>query len=62
MLANTQAQVLLADLLTRVVGHPSGNRAFAGTITGLDTRYQMGPGHRPSLAGPSGARPRPDHG
>jgi 2-polyprenyl-6-methoxyphenol hydroxylase-like FAD-dependent oxidoreductase len=54
VLANTQAQVLLGDasdrlgpltdLLTRVAGHPSGNRAFAETITGLDTRYEMHPG------------------
>ncbi|MFD0574611.1 hypothetical protein ACFQ0T_41950 [Kitasatospora gansuensis] len=53
MLANTRAQVLLgdaddrlgpiADLLTRVAGHPEGNRAFAETITGLDTRYEMRP-------------------
>ncbi|MGW4564813.1 FAD-dependent monooxygenase [Streptomyces sp. NPDC004561] len=53
VLANTQAQVLLGDggdrlapitdLLTRVAGHPAGNRAFAETITGLDTRYQMRP-------------------
>ncbi|MGW5361398.1 FAD-dependent monooxygenase [Actinopolymorpha pittospori] len=51
VLANTQAQVLLSeagerlgpltDLLTRVAGHPAGNRAFAETITGLDTRYDM---------------------
>ena len=51
VLANTQAQVLLGeaddrlgpltDLLTRVAGHPAGNRAFAETITGLDTRYDM---------------------
>lgn len=33
----------LTDLLTRVAGHPAGNRAFAETITGLDTRYQMRP-------------------
>ncbi len=53
VLANTQAQVLLGDahdrlgpltdLLTRVAGHPAGNRAFAETVTGLDTRYQMRP-------------------
>jgi 2-polyprenyl-6-methoxyphenol hydroxylase-like FAD-dependent oxidoreductase len=53
VVANTQAQVLLGDandrlgpltdLLTRVAGHPAGNRAFAETITGLDTRYQMRP-------------------
>jgi 2-polyprenyl-6-methoxyphenol hydroxylase-like FAD-dependent oxidoreductase len=53
VLANTQAQVLLGDaddrlgpltdLLTRVVGHPAGNRAFAETITGLNTRYDMLP-------------------
>lgn len=53
VLANTQAQVLLGnaddrlgpitDLLTRVAGHPAGNRAFAETITGLDTRYRMRP-------------------
>jgi 2-polyprenyl-6-methoxyphenol hydroxylase-like FAD-dependent oxidoreductase len=53
ILANTQAQVLLAeaddrlrplaDLLTRVAHHPAGNRAFAETITGLDTRYDMDP-------------------
>ncbi|GAA5011993.1 FAD-dependent monooxygenase [Actinopolymorpha pittospori] len=51
VLANTQAQVLLSeagerlgpltDLLTRVAGHSAGNRAFAETITGLDTRYDM---------------------
>jgi 2-polyprenyl-6-methoxyphenol hydroxylase-like FAD-dependent oxidoreductase len=51
ILANTQAQVLLdnpgdrlgplIDLLTRVAVHPAGNRAFAETITGLDTRYDM---------------------
>ena len=51
MLANTQAQVLLdteadrlgplVDLLTRVAAHPAGNRAFAETVTGLDTRYDM---------------------
>jgi 2-polyprenyl-6-methoxyphenol hydroxylase-like FAD-dependent oxidoreductase len=51
VLANTQAQVLLdnegdrlgplADLLTRVARHPAGNRAFAETVTGLDTRYDM---------------------
>ncbi|MET1075252.1 MAG: FAD-dependent monooxygenase [Umezawaea sp.] len=54
VLANTRAQVLLAeaddrlaplvDLLTRVAAHPAGNRAFAETITGLDTRYRMSPG------------------
>ncbi|WP_433557573.1 FAD-dependent monooxygenase [Pseudonocardia xinjiangensis] len=53
VLANTQAQVLLGDannqlgpltnLLTRVASHPEGNRAFAETITGLDTRYDMHP-------------------
>ncbi|MBO3744784.1 FAD-dependent monooxygenase [Streptosporangiaceae bacterium NEAU-GS5] len=53
VLANTQAQVLLAnagdrlgplvDLLTRVAGHPAGNRALAETVTGLDTRYAMRP-------------------
>ncbi|GAA4614854.1 FAD-dependent monooxygenase [Actinoallomurus liliacearum] len=53
VLANTRAQVLLGDaddrlapltdLLTRVAGHPAGNRAFAETITGLDTRYEMRP-------------------
>jgi 2-polyprenyl-6-methoxyphenol hydroxylase-like FAD-dependent oxidoreductase len=52
ILANTQAQVLLdnagdrlgplTDLLTRVAAHPAGNRAFAETVTGLDTRYDMG--------------------
>jgi 2-polyprenyl-6-methoxyphenol hydroxylase-like FAD-dependent oxidoreductase len=51
ILANTQAQVLLdnqgerlgplTDLLTRIAAHPAGNRAFAETITGLDTRYDM---------------------
>ncbi|MGI5242659.1 FAD-dependent monooxygenase [Dactylosporangium sp. CA-139066] len=51
VLANTQAQTLLADaddrlrplldLLTRVAAHPSGNRAFTETIVGLDTRYDM---------------------
>lgn len=51
VLANTRAQVLLGeaddrlgpltDLLTRVAGHPDGNRAFTETITGLDTRYDM---------------------
>ncbi|WAZ26573.1 FAD-dependent monooxygenase [Streptomyces cinnabarinus] len=53
VLANTRAQVLLGeandrlgpltDLLTRIAGHPAGNRAFAETITALDTRYQMRP-------------------
>jgi len=53
VLANTRAQVLLAgsddrlapltDLLTRVASHPAGNRGFAETITGLDTRYDMVP-------------------
>ena len=53
VLANTQAQMLLedagdrlgplTDLLTRIAGHPAGNRAFAETITGLDTRYPMSP-------------------
>jgi 2-polyprenyl-6-methoxyphenol hydroxylase-like FAD-dependent oxidoreductase len=53
VLANTRAQVLLGDaddrlgpltdLLTRVASHPAGNRAFAETITGLDTRYGMRP-------------------
>jgi hypothetical protein len=52
ILANTQAQVLLdnpgdrlgplTDLLTRIAAHPAGNRAFAETVTGLDTRYDMG--------------------
>jgi 2-polyprenyl-6-methoxyphenol hydroxylase-like FAD-dependent oxidoreductase len=51
VLASTQAQVLLdaeadrlrplVDLLTRVAAHPAGNRAFAETVTGLDTRYDM---------------------
>ena len=51
ILASTQAQVLLdteagrlrplVDLLTRVAAHPAGNRAFAETVTGLDTRYDM---------------------
>ncbi|MCC9306294.1 FAD-dependent monooxygenase [Kitasatospora sp. RB6PN24] len=54
VLANTRAQVLLGDaddrlgpitdLLTRIAGHPAGNRALAETITGLDTRYEMCPG------------------
>jgi 2-polyprenyl-6-methoxyphenol hydroxylase-like FAD-dependent oxidoreductase len=53
VLANTRAQALLAeaadrlaplsDLLTRVASHPAGNRGFAETITGLDTRYDMLP-------------------
>ncbi|HEX6453928.1 MAG TPA: hypothetical protein VF060_31255 [Trebonia sp.] len=53
MLTNTRAQALLAevgdrlepltDLLTRVASHPAGNRGFAETITGLDTRYDMLP-------------------
>nr|WP_228561176.1 FAD-dependent monooxygenase [Catenulispora pinisilvae] len=59
VLANTRAQVLLAeagteaeadgrlrplvDLLTRVAAHPAGNRAFVETVTGLDTRYDMLP-------------------
>jgi 2-polyprenyl-6-methoxyphenol hydroxylase-like FAD-dependent oxidoreductase len=53
VLANTRAQVLLGeaddrlapltDLLTRVAAHPAGNRAFAETVTGLDTRYRMHP-------------------
>jgi 2-polyprenyl-6-methoxyphenol hydroxylase-like FAD-dependent oxidoreductase len=53
VLASTQAQVLLGnaddrlrpltDLLTRVAAHPAGNRAFAETVTGLDTRYDMYP-------------------
>ncbi|WAL69068.1 FAD-dependent monooxygenase [Amycolatopsis cynarae] len=53
LLANTRAQVVLGeaddrlapliDLLTRVARHPAGNRAFAETITGLDTRYAMHP-------------------
>jgi 2-polyprenyl-6-methoxyphenol hydroxylase-like FAD-dependent oxidoreductase len=53
VLANTRAQVLLAeaddrlgpliDLLTRVANHPDGNRSFAEIITGLDTRYDMLP-------------------
>jgi 2-polyprenyl-6-methoxyphenol hydroxylase-like FAD-dependent oxidoreductase len=53
VLANTRAQALLAaaddrlapltDLLTRVASHPAGNRGFAETITGLDTRYDMVP-------------------
>lgn len=48
VLANTQAQLLLGeandwlgpltDLLTRVAGHPAGNRAFAETGAGLDTQ------------------------
>jgi 2-polyprenyl-6-methoxyphenol hydroxylase-like FAD-dependent oxidoreductase len=52
VLATTQAQVLLdteadrlrplVDLLTRVAAHPAGNRAFAETVTSLDTRYDMG--------------------
>ncbi|MEV7025347.1 monooxygenase, partial [Kitasatospora sp. NPDC093558] len=33
----------LADLLTRVARHPAGNRAFAETVTGLDTRYETLP-------------------
>ena len=51
VLASTQAQALLdteadrlrplVDLLTRVAAHPAGNRAFAETVTGLDTRYDM---------------------
>jgi 2-polyprenyl-6-methoxyphenol hydroxylase-like FAD-dependent oxidoreductase len=51
VLANTRAQALLAeaddrlepltDLLTRVAGHPDGNRAFTEIVTGLDTRYDM---------------------
>jgi 2-polyprenyl-6-methoxyphenol hydroxylase-like FAD-dependent oxidoreductase len=51
ILANTQAQVLLdnpgdrlgplTDLLARIAAHPAGNRAFAETVTGLDTRYDM---------------------
>jgi 2-polyprenyl-6-methoxyphenol hydroxylase-like FAD-dependent oxidoreductase len=53
LLTNTQAQVLLGsaddrlgpltDLLTRVAGHPEGNRALAEIITGLDSRYDMRP-------------------
>ncbi|MGH3264804.1 MAG: hypothetical protein ACRDNS_22760, partial [Trebonia sp.] len=53
VLANTRAQALLTeadsrlgpltDLLTRVASHPAGNRGFAETITGLDTRYDMLP-------------------
>ncbi|MGA5822306.1 FAD-dependent monooxygenase [Kitasatospora sp. NPDC094028] len=53
VLADTQAQLLLADagpglgplvdLLARVARHPDGNRAFTETITGLDTRYPMHP-------------------
>lgn len=53
VLAGTRAQTLLGeagdrlgpltDLLTRVATHPAGNRAFAETITGLDTRYEMFP-------------------
>jgi 2-polyprenyl-6-methoxyphenol hydroxylase-like FAD-dependent oxidoreductase len=53
VLANTQAQVLLAnaddriapliDLFTRVAAHPAGNRALTETITGLDTTYEMLP-------------------
>jgi 2-polyprenyl-6-methoxyphenol hydroxylase-like FAD-dependent oxidoreductase len=53
VLASTRAQVLLGnaddrlgpliDLLTRVAGHPDGNRALAETVTGLDTRYDMCP-------------------
>jgi 2-polyprenyl-6-methoxyphenol hydroxylase-like FAD-dependent oxidoreductase len=52
VLASTQAQVLLdteadrlrplADLLTHGARHPAGNRAFAETVTGLDTCYDMG--------------------
>ncbi|HTJ37297.1 MAG TPA: FAD-dependent monooxygenase [Dactylosporangium sp.] len=60
VLANTRAQVLLGeagerlapllDLLTRVAAHPDGNRAFAETVTGLDTRYDMYPaGEHPWL-------------
>lgn len=51
VLANTQAQLLLADdrlapltdLFTRVAGHPAGNRALTETITGLATSYPMHP-------------------
>lgn len=51
VLANTQAQVLLADdriaplidLFGRVAGHPAGNRALTEIITGLDTTYRMWP-------------------
>jgi 2-polyprenyl-6-methoxyphenol hydroxylase-like FAD-dependent oxidoreductase len=53
VLANTRAQALLSaagsrlgpltDLLTRVASHPAGNRGFAETVTGLDTRYDMLP-------------------
>jgi 2-polyprenyl-6-methoxyphenol hydroxylase-like FAD-dependent oxidoreductase len=53
VLANTRAQALLgeaddrirpvADLFTRVAGHPAGNRALAEVVTALDTRYDMVP-------------------
>jgi hypothetical protein len=66
VLANTQAQALLGDaddrlrplidLLTRIAGHAAGNRAFAETITGLDTRYDM----RPDLGHPWLGRLAPD--
>ncbi|WP_042381973.1 FAD-dependent monooxygenase [Streptacidiphilus melanogenes] len=62
VLANTRAQVLLGDvenrlgpltdLLTRVASHPAGNRAFAETVTGLDTRYETPP---------AGTHPGADH-
>ena len=51
VLANARAQMLLGeaddrlapliDLLTRVAIHPSGNRALAEIITGLETCYDM---------------------
>lgn len=34
----------LVALFTRVATHPAGNRAFAETVTGLDTRYRVSPG------------------
>jgi 2-polyprenyl-6-methoxyphenol hydroxylase-like FAD-dependent oxidoreductase len=53
VLANARAQALLgeaderleplADLLARVATHPSGNRAVAEILTGVDTRYDMHP-------------------
>jgi 2-polyprenyl-6-methoxyphenol hydroxylase-like FAD-dependent oxidoreductase len=53
LLASTRAQVALtelaeqgaplAELLTRVARHPGGNRAFAETLIGLDTTYEMYP-------------------
>lgn len=55
VLMTTRAQMLLgdagdtlapvADLLTRLAGHPGGNRALTEILTGLDTRYDMHPGH-----------------